>query len=141
VFRKKSTLGKSIEKFESIIGASLRIEGDLVATNSLRIDGVVNGNILQSESHGATVAVAVGATITGNIAASDVIVSGTVCGDIVATGRVEVVDSAKVQGNITYGSIGVTPGAKIIGQLSQIDEGAQMSAAKAIDKAAKSVEN
>lgn len=140
MFRKKTTLGKSIEKFESIIGASLRIEGDLVATNSLRIDGMVNGNILQSENQGATVAVAVGATITGNIAASDVIVSGTVCGDIVATGRVEVVDSAKVQGNITYGSLGVTPGAKIIGQLSQIDEGAQMSANKAISKAAKPIE-
>ncbi len=140
MFRKKSTLGKSIEKFESIIGASLRIEGDLVAADSLRIDGVVNGNILQSENQGATVAVAVGATVTGNIAANDVIVAGTVCGDIVATGRVEVVDSAKVQGNITYGSIGVTPGARIIGQLSQIDEGARTSAAKAIGKAAKSVE-
>ena len=141
MFKKRSHLGKSIEKFESIIGASLRIEGDLVATDSLRIDGVVNGNILQSESQAATIAIALGATVTGNIAARDVIVSGMVCGDIVASGRVEVVDSAKVQGNITYGSIGVTPGAKIIGQLSQIEEGAQMSAAKAIGKAAKSVES
>ena len=44
----KSNLGKSVETFESIVGATLRVEGDLIINKSLRIDGIVNGDIYQA---------------------------------------------------------------------------------------------
>ena len=74
----KSNLGKSIETFESIVGATLRVEGDLIINKSLRIDGIVNGDIYQAEGAKATVAIAPGATVSGNISvqviAGDVLV-------------------------------------------------------------------
>ena len=133
----KSNLGKSIETFESIVGATLRVEGDLIINKSLRIDGIVNGDIYQAEGAKATVAIAPGATVSGNISVQDVIVSGTLKGKIRSAGRVELIQTAAVEGDIHYGSIGIAVGARIVGQLNQIDEQAQNDAASAIKKAAK----
>jgi hypothetical protein len=52
------------------------------------VDGVVNGNILQDDEHEATVAIAKGATVTGDIRAKHVIVSGTLRGNIFSSDRV-----------------------------------------------------
>lgn len=133
----KASLGRSVEKFESIVGASLRVEGDLIISQSLRIDGMVNGNIYQADGSSATVAIAPGATVNGNISVNDVIVSGAIKGNIAAPGRVELIETAKVDGDVTYGSIGVAVGARIMGQLRQIDEMSQHEAMSAIHKAAK----
>jgi cytoskeletal protein CcmA (bactofilin family) len=133
----KTNLGRSVEKFESIVGASLKVEGDLVISKSLRIDGTVHGNIFQAEGASATVAIASGASVVGNIAVHDVIVSGNLRGNITSPGRVELIDTAKVEGDVTYGSIGVAVGARIAGQLKQIDEMSQTEAHSAISKAAK----
>ena len=133
----KTNLGRSVEKFESIVGATLKVEGDLVISKSLRIDGTVHGNILQAEGASATVAIASGASVLGNIAVHDVIVSGHLRGNITSPGRVELIDTAKVEGDVTYGSIGVAVGARIAGQLKQIDEMSQSEAQSAISKAAK----
>ena len=122
----KAPLGRSMEKFESIVGPTLKVQGDLVISQSLRIDGVVHGNILQAEGTSATVAVAAGASVTGNITVHTLIVSG----------RVELVDSARVEGDVTYGSLGVAVGAHIMGQLRQIDEATHNVALGVIQKAA-----
>jgi cytoskeletal protein CcmA (bactofilin family) len=50
---------------------------------------------------------------------------------------VELIDTAKVEGDVTYGSIGVAVGARIAGQLKQIDDLSQIEAHSAISKAAK----
>ncbi len=133
----KSNLGKSIETFESSVGATQRGEGDLISNQSRRIDGIVNGDIYQAEGAKATVAIAPGATVSGNISVQDVIVSGTLKGNIRSSGRVELIQTAAVEGDIHYGSIGIAVGARIVGQLNQIDEQAQNDAASAIKKAAK----
>lgn len=133
--KNKSMLGKSIETFESIVGKTLRIEGDIVISKSLRVDGIVNGNIFQADGQSATVAIAMGASIIGNINMQDVIVSGLVKGNINSTGRVELVDTARVEGDLTYGSIGVAVGAKITGRLTQIDAVANKDVVDIISRA------
>ncbi len=132
----KADLGRSVERFESIVGSTLRIEGDLAIQQSLRVDGIVNGNIYQAEGASATVAIAPGAQVTGNIAVHDVIVSGSLKGDICAPGRVELIASARIEGDVTYGSIGVAVGARITGHLRQIDDMSQSEALSVISKAA-----
>lgn len=136
--RKKPLLGKSVENFESIIGKTLRIEGDMVISKSLRVDGIVNGNIFQADGEESTVAIAVGAHVTGNINAQNVIISGMVKGNVNSIGRVELVDTAHVEGNVTYGKIGVSLGAKIIGQLTQLNDLSNRDAAEFINRAAHS---
>lgn len=114
-------LGKSVESFETIVGSSIRVDGNLLLRTSIRIDGLVNGNILQEDGYDATVAIAKGATVTGDIRAKHVIVSGTLRGNIFTTDRVELLDTAFVTGDITYGSLGMQVGARIDGKLRQAD--------------------
>jgi cytoskeletal protein CcmA (bactofilin family) len=124
-------LGKSAESFETIIGASLRVDGNILLRNSVRIDGVVNGNILQDDEHEATVAIAKGATVTGDIRAQHVIVSGTLRGNIFSSDRVELLETAFVTGDITYGSLGTQVGARIDGKLRQADSESSSHTAEA----------
>lgn len=117
---KKTSLGRSIESFESIVGQSLVIEGDLKISHGIRIDGILNGNIYQEDGKSATVAVAESGIISGNIFAQHVIISGKVKGDIYSLDRVELLKNAHIEGNITYGSIGIEAGANILGNLKQV---------------------
>ncbi|CAM3656140.1 bactofilin family protein [Polynucleobacter antarcticus] len=114
-------LGKSVENFETIIGASIRIDGNLLLRSSVRIDGLVNGNILQEDGCDATVAIAKGATVTGDIRATHVIVSGILQGNIFSSDRVELLETAFVSGDVTYGTLGMQVGAKLEGKLRQAD--------------------
>lgn len=119
---KKPRLGKSVETFDSIIGASLKIDGNVVVSQSLRIDGAVHGNITQSVQGVATVAIAQTAEIIGNVTAEHVLVSGRVSGNIESLGRVELMESAYVDGDISYGTLGVAVGARVKGQLMHSEQ-------------------
>lgn len=130
--RKKSTLGKSVESFETIVGQTLRIDGNLLIGQCVRVDGKVNGNILQEEGAEATVAITAGAIVTGDIRAQHVIVSGEVIGNIFSKERVELLSTAQVRGDIRYGSIGLEVGARICGNLNEIDRYADQSVGQAV---------
>lgn len=118
----KFKLGKTSESFESIIGKTLKIEGNIFASDSIRIDGVISGDIFQEKNCEVTIAIAHGAVVTGKVIAENVIISGEVRGNIVSTKRIEVLSTAIVFGDIAYASIGLEVGARIHGNLNQQDE-------------------
>jgi len=122
-FKKEQTLGQSQENFETIIGGSLAIKGDLIISKGIRIDGKLIGNIFQEENQSATVAISESAEIVGDIHAQHVIVSGKLTGNIFALERVELLSNSQVDGNIQYGSIGIAVGAKIHGSLNEFKLG------------------
>ena len=118
--KKKNPLGKSVERFETIIGKSIRIDGNLNISHGVRIDGVLNGNVFQDEDHKATVAISESGRVNGNIHAQHVIVSGHIKGNIYALDRVELLATSRIEGEITYGNIGIEVGAKVLGKLNEI---------------------
>lgn len=117
----KGNHGISIKNLETIIGKSVSVEGDILVSNGIRIDGHVDGNITQQEGHAATVAIADGAKINGTVKAGHVIVSGKITGSIFAD-RIEILHTAHIQGDLSYKSIRIEPGAKIFGRLNQTEE-------------------
>jgi len=100
---KKKALGKSMQDFESILGASIRVDGNLIISKSVRIDGSLYGNILQEEGSEATIAIAPSARIFGDIRAEHIIVAGSVKGNIFSSGKIELLAHAHIEGDITYG--------------------------------------
>ena len=118
MFKKKKPNGSlqaTVEYFETIIGSNTEVHGRIVIDKGMRIDGKVIGNI---EAHpNSTVSVALGTAgqVFGDISAYRVLVAGKVEGNIYATERVELHDGADVRGDITYGQIGIEPGAKLFG--------------------------
>ena len=120
-FRSNKSLGESQEVFESIIGPTLRVEGNLIIQKGVRIDGIVDGNILQQDGQDAVVAISEKASVTGDVRANSVILSGYLKGNIFASTRVELLKTARIDGNISYSSIGMEVGASINGNLNQFD--------------------
>jgi cytoskeletal protein CcmA (bactofilin family) len=117
--RKTSLLLPTNERFDTLIGKTSEIYGRMVVGESLRIDGTVVGNIESDENSKVTVAVGEDGEVVGDIFAYRVMVAGKVEGNIYATERVEFHQTAQVRGDVTYGSIGIEHGARIIGLVIQ----------------------
>lgn len=112
----------SVERFKTLIDSSTTIDGRMNFGNSVRIDGKVHGNLNVEPGSKGTIAVGLGAEVRGDINAYRVLVAGTVQGNIQAAERVELLSTARVSGDITYGSISISHGARVIGLLVEISK-------------------
>jgi cytoskeletal protein CcmA (bactofilin family) len=117
--RKTSLLLPTNERFDTLIGKTSEIYGRMVVGESLRIDCKVVGNIESEENSKVTVAVGEDGEVVGDIFAYRVMIAGKVEGNIYATERVEFHQTAQVRGDVTYGSIGIEHGARVIGLVIQ----------------------
>ena len=96
-----TTTTETRSKIGTLIGAGAVFDGNLSAPETVRIDGIINGNctcqkelILGAEGE-----------IKGNISAQNVIISGKVDGDIAVQGKLELLSTGRVIGNITAKSL------------------------------------
>lgn len=116
-FRKTQSLSSHKEQFDTLIGQSTQVMGRIVLGASIRIDGKVTGNIESLDGQKVTVAVGSTGEIIGDISAHRVVLAGKVEGNVHAFERVEFFRDAVIQGDVTYGSIGVEHGARLLGQM------------------------
>jgi len=87
----------SNDKVDSVIGANSMVKGDLHSRGTLRIDGSVEGNIRAD----ASVIVGEKGMVKANITASQVIIGGTVHGNVHGKERVEVLSTGRMYGDVT----------------------------------------
>ena len=104
--------GADPEPVLSIVGADLRIEGDLHAGGAVRIDGTVVGRV-QAEGQ---VLVTDGGIVEGDIHTHEAILGGEVRGSVVAE-RVELTATSVIQGDITTTRLLVHEGATLCGHI------------------------
>ena len=105
---------------DSLIGATTVIEGDVVFSGGLRIDGQVRGNVVASGDSGvtnSTLVVSESARIQGEIRAAHVVVNGVVEGPIFVSEFLELQPKARVAGDVHYKSIEIHLGATLDGRL------------------------
>jgi cytoskeletal protein CcmA (bactofilin family) len=124
------------EKFDTLVGRTTTIFGRLVLLDSVRIDGKVMGNIETAPNNKISVAIGPTGEVIGDIHAHRVLVAGKVEGNIYATERVDVHKDAMISGDISYGSIAVEHGARLLGMLVQ-----NKAAAQSADRAQVAIEN
>ncbi|HEU5163249.1 MAG TPA: polymer-forming cytoskeletal protein [Thermoanaerobaculia bacterium] len=102
----------------SVIGQNLTFEGRIGGDQPLLIEGIVKGEIaLRSDLR-----IGPGARIEATVHARNILVEGSVTGDLSADGRVELVASATVVGNIRSPKIIVAEGAKFRGTVDMGSE-------------------
>ena len=95
----------------TLISEGCKIEGLLTGSGNFMINGEVEG---ECDIDG-SVTVARGGYCKGLLKADSVIVAGTIEGDIVANGQVEIADTAKIIGTVTGEAIAVAEGAVVEG--------------------------
>lgn len=115
---KKSKLSANgSEKVETIIGKDVVIQGDLIFSGGLYIEGRVVGKVLANTNTDSMLTLAPEGSVDGEIRASNAIISGKLLGDIHSTDRIELTETAQIQGNIHYKLLEITAGATVSGQL------------------------
>jgi cytoskeletal protein CcmA (bactofilin family) len=97
----------------SIIAADLKVVGELSTEGVVKVDGLVEGNIIATKQ----VLVSKEGSVKGDVRSSEVIVGGRIEGSVQATGRVEVQSSATVVGDILTKRILVHEGGELNGNL------------------------
>ncbi len=90
------------------IGKSLQIKGEVIGSESLYIDGNVEGAINLPDSR---VTVSRDAQVAANITAREVVVFGKVSGNIYASDRVDIRSEGSLTGDVTAQRISVGDGA------------------------------
>jgi cytoskeletal protein CcmA (bactofilin family) len=98
----------------SVLDAQMSVDGDVDTEGALRIDGRVRGNVRSAS----TLVLAAGAAISGNVWAREVIVGGTVAGNVTATGRVELQQTGTVTGDIETTVIMIQEGGTVDGHMT-----------------------
>ena len=109
------------DNVETIIGASVKVEGDLIGQNNMKIYGKVAGKVVTKSD----IFIEESADIEADVEANNVIISGTVQGSVKATERLEVQKSGKISGDIAAKILSIATGASFSGQCNMSENNTQ----------------
>jgi cytoskeletal protein CcmA (bactofilin family) len=98
----------------TVIGKSVIIRGELSGNEDLYIDGDVEGTVTLPESR---LTIGPNARVRADISVRDLIVFGHLTGNIQATGRVDLRQSAVVNGDILAGRLSIEESAVLTGRV------------------------
>ncbi len=101
----------------SMIDAASQIQGNMIFTDGLRVDGTVLGNIRADEDKRSLLVISETARVTGEVHADHVIINGHVQGPVFASELLELQPKARIEGDVSYKALEMHQGATITGQL------------------------
>jgi len=102
----------AVGKIENVLGASTRFKGEIVADGNIRIDGFYEGAI---ETAG-NVIIGPEARVVASITATAVQVWGAIEGDVTTRGRLEILSTGRVFGNLRVASLLIDEGGVFRGE-------------------------
>ncbi|MFV1973642.1 MAG: polymer-forming cytoskeletal protein [Thiohalobacterales bacterium] len=109
-------------KVETIIGQNTRIEGDLHFSGGLLVDGTVKGRVIAEEGSASVLTVSEHGNIEGDVLVPNIVLNGSVTGDVHSAERIEMAANARVTGDVYYNLIEMAMGAAVNGSLLHNNE-------------------
>lgn len=109
---KEENPAKDIKSAETIIGPSVRVEGDFISKHDIIIDGEVVGNISTANN----LRVGKGAVVKAKIDAKNAYIAGKIVGNVTVKDKLKITETASIKGNIAARILEVEQGASLIGQ-------------------------
>jgi cytoskeletal protein CcmA (bactofilin family) len=103
----------SNSEYPTILGPDARFKGELSFDRGVRIEGAFDGHI---KSKG-TLHVAEGAKVSANVEAASVRVEGECKGNLTATEKLQLMATAKMEGDIRANRLEIADGAIFIGNV------------------------
>ena len=114
VYGGSAAAGGVVATEQATIGATTTLKGELSGAQALFVDGRVEGNI-SFPNHRVTVGR--GAVVLGKIEAKEVVIAGTVTGDIYCGERVDIRREAVLHGDVVAQRISIDEGALVKGNV------------------------
>ena len=112
---------KPQNRIDCLIGAGTRVEGNVIFSGGLRVDGQVRGNIVAEADKPGTLVVSEQAQVEGEIRVPHVVINGVVNGPVNSTEYVELQAKANVTGDVYYNTLEMQLGAVVQGRLVHQD--------------------
>lgn len=118
MFKEPSASEAGANETDTIIGPSVKVEGNFVTEGNMIIEGVICGSIKTAKS----LKVGPTAKIFANIVAHNALISGEIQGNLNISGKLELTDTAKIFGDIKTSILSVASGATINGKCQMTDK-------------------
>ena len=107
------TVAGSPDEVETVVGPSVRVEGDFASEGNIIVKGIVSGSVKTSK----LLTVEKGASIFANVRAGNAVISGSIRGNVKISDRLDLAETAQVAGDIDCRVLSVAPGALIQGKV------------------------
>lgn len=108
---------KPSQAVRSVIGADVRISGRCTFQGSLQVDGCIVGDVVADEGSASTLRIGESGRVEGAVQGDHISVGGTIIGPVLARDRLELLPTARIEGDVRYRMLEMQPGAVVAGQL------------------------
>jgi len=108
---------KNLNKIETLVGNNCHIIGNFTGTGVLKIDGIIDGDILWEDD----VIIGSKSEINGNILCNNAFVNGNVNGNIKCKNILTIQSEGRIKGDITVKKIIVNESGILEGKCTMID--------------------
>lgn len=115
MFGKKKNFNSA--RIDTLIGQGTVINGDLVFTGGLHVDGKIVGNVIAEEDTDALIILSEFGQIEGDVKVPNMVLNGEIVGDVFASNRVELAPKSRINGSVYYNLIEMAIGAEVNGGL------------------------
>jgi cytoskeletal protein CcmA (bactofilin family) len=112
-----------VAQLSTLVAEGVEIEGDIVFSSGMRIDGRVIGDVTGrggDAGQPALLVLSASGHIEGSIRCGDAVINGTVIGDLDVEHRLELQSDARVTGTIRYRQLQMDVGATVQGHLLRV---------------------
>jgi len=123
MFGKKK--GFSAARIDTLVGQGTEINGDLVFSGGLHVDGKINGNVEAEEGTTALLILSEFGRIEGEVNVPNMVLNGEIVGDVYGSTRVELAPKSRIKGSVYYNLIEMAIGAEVNGGLVHQPAGSQ----------------
>ncbi len=118
MFKQSKPTTADPQKIDTLIGAHSSFKGELVFEGAVRIDGKFEGNITSEQ--GGVLIVSEEATIIGDVKVPNLILHGTIQGNVYSNNSLKIGDSGCLNGDLEYHILSLAEGSSINGRCSRV---------------------
>lgn len=119
MFEKKKETVLEPSTAETIIGASLKVKGNLQNEENIRIEGFVQGTVKTTKN----LIIGERAVLEASVQAENALIAGELKGNIQVKERLEIAKTGRVYGDISTKILAIAPGAIFNGRSTMEIEG------------------
>ena len=115
MFGKKKAFSSA--RIDTLVGQGTEINGDLMFTGGLHVDGRINGNVVAEEGSSSILILSEFGHIEGDVKVPNMVLNGKIVGDVYGSTRVELAPKSRIKGSVYYNLIEMAIGAEVNGGL------------------------
>ncbi len=112
-----------LPRISSIIAEHNVLTGELHFSGGLHLDGRVRGEVVGQQDTNSTLIVSKSGAVEGNVRVANLVLAGTIEGDVEAENKVQLLQGARVTGTVRYHALEMAEGAEVNGRLVHVNEG------------------